>query len=227
MSVVVAVRDEGQIWLAADSQVTQGYTKKLLLSSNSFKICKSPLNTNIGGVGSLRDMNILSTADIEFISERDVLKNEITFRSIVRDTVPAIFNELALHGRLYNDHEIRSMDSSFIIANGESCYEICCDGGVLELDDMFAIGSGGDAAESAYTILKDSGLSAKEIAIKCVMASCERDLFVNYPIIITSTKIDNFQYFDGYELFDISTEGEVVSLGMPFETECDCCNDEE
>lgn len=218
MSVVVAVRDEDQIWLAADSQVTMGCTKKLLLSSNSFKICKSPLNTNIGGVGYVRDMNILSTSDKEFIPEIDILKNEITFKSIVRNTVPAIFNELADHGRLYNDHGISSIESAFIIANGESCYSIAPEGAVTELNDMFAIGSGGDAAESAYTILRDSGLSAREIAIKCVMSSCERDLFVDYPIVVTSTKIDNFQYFDGYELFDISTEGEVTSLGVPFET---------
>ena len=105
--------------------------------------------------GSLRaDVNVSVHKPGTPFGTRTEMKNMNSFRSIVRDTVPAIFNELALHGRLYNDHEIRSMDSSFIIANGESCYEICCDGGVLELDDMFAIGSGGDAAESAYTILK-------------------------------------------------------------------------
>ena len=47
MSVVVAVRDEGKIWLATDSQVTAGWTKSLLLSQHSFKIFKGRNKVNI------------------------------------------------------------------------------------------------------------------------------------------------------------------------------------
>ena len=72
MSVVVAVRDEDKIWLATDSQVTAGWTKSLLLSQHSFKIFKGRNKVNIGGVGSLRDLNIISTSDVDFISENDI-----------------------------------------------------------------------------------------------------------------------------------------------------------
>lgn len=203
MSVVVAVRDEDKIWLATDSQVTAGWTKSLLLSQHSFKIFKGRNKVNIGGVGSLRDLNIISTSDVDFISENDILKNNVNFKNMVRETVPKFFAELQKFNRVYSDHGMLFMESSFIIAHGDSCYAISSDGCVQELYDMFAIGSGAEMAESAYTILRDVELSPKDKAIRAVMSSCERDIFVDYPIVITNTLIDNFEVFDGQNLYEI------------------------
>ncbi len=203
MSVVVAVRDEDKIWLATDSQVTAGWTKSLLLSQHSFKIFKGRNNVNIGGVGALRDLNIISTSDVDFISENDILKNNVNFKNMVRETVPKIFAELQKFNRIYQEHGMLYMESSFIIAHGDSCYSITSDGCVQELYDMFAIGSGAEMAESAYTILRDVELSPKDKAIRAVMSSCERDIFVDYPIVITNTLMDNFEVFDGQNLYEI------------------------
>lgn len=203
MSVVVAVRDEGKIWLATDSQVTAGWTKSLLLSQHSFKIFKGRNKVNIGVVGSLRDANIISTSDVDFISENDILKDNVNFKNMVRETVPKLFDELGKHHRVYQDHGMLYLESSFIIAHGESCYVITSDGCVQELNDMFAIGSGSEMAESAYTILRDTELSPKDKAIRTVMSSCERDIFVDYPIVITNTLMDSFEVFDGQNLYEI------------------------
>lgn len=35
------------------------------------------------------------------------------------------------------------------------------------------------------------------------MSSCERDIFVDYPIVITNTLMDNFEVFDGQNLYEI------------------------
>lgn len=229
MSVVVAIRDEDKIWLAADSQITSGWTKGLLLSQNSFKIWKNQMGINMGGVGSLRDLNILSTSDEQFINESDILKNNINFKSIVRETVPKIFKELDKFGRLAREDGITYSQSAFMIAHGQECYIIEQDGAVRELYDMFAIGSGGDIAESSYTILRDTDLPPKEKAIKTVMSSCERDLFVDYPIVITNTKTNEFEIFDGMSFYKIDELGEMVEF-VPDEyktdpTEDTCCEE--
>lgn len=203
MSVVVAVRDNEKIWLATDSQVTSGWTPSLILSQHSFKIFKTKNNINIGGSGSLRDLNIISTSDVDFISENCILKNNITFNHIVRDTVSKFFNELSKFQRLKIKDGITEMQSYFIIAYKTSCFLIGFDGAVMELDDMFAIGSGADVAESAYIILRDTDLSAKDKAVRAVMSACERDLFVNYPIIVTNTLIDKFELFDGVSYYPV------------------------
>jgi len=227
MSVVVAVRDEDKIWLATDSQVTSGWTKSLISSQHSFKIFKMPHNLNIGGVGSLRDLNIISTSDIEFISENAILKNDINFKSIVRDTVPKLFTELAKFGRVEKEFEMLYLASHFILAHGIDCYMICGDGAVMELNDMFAIGSGADVAESAYTVLRDVELSPKEMAVRAVMSSCERDLFVDYPIIVTNTLMNTFELFDGTSYYNVELNGELTLIEEENEEEIEGDSEEE
>lgn len=229
MSVVVAIRDEDKIWLAADSQVTSGWTKRLLLSQHSFKIWKNDMGINMGGVGSLRDLNILSTSDEKFIPEGDIFRNSINFKSMVRDTVPRIFKELDKFGRLVKEDGIVYSQSSFLIAHGQDCFIIQQDGAVLELGDMFAIGSGGDVAESAYIILRDTELTPKEKAIRTVMSSCERDLFVDYPIVITNTMTNEFEIFDGESFYKIDEKGEMVEfIPDEYKEPCteECCQNE-
>jgi ATP-dependent protease HslVU (ClpYQ) peptidase subunit len=221
MSVVVAVRDEDKIWLATDSQVTNGWSKSLLLSQHSFKICKCANGVSIGTVGALRDANIISTSDIEFISENRILKNSIDFKGIVRETVPLFFNELEKNRRVYIDHGVPYMQSAFILAYKNSCFLIESDGCVQELYDMFAVGSGADVAESAYIILRDTELSAKDKAVRAVMAACERDLFVNFPIVVTNTEMTSFEMFDGQNYYEIKN-GVIEDA----EEECGCTCEE-
>lgn len=215
MSVVVAVRDEDRIWLATDSQVTSGWTKSLLMSQHSFKIFKGKHGVLMGGVGSLRDINIVSTSDTEFISEIDILKNNVNFKSIVRSTVPRFFTELKKFNRIYVEHGMEYLESNFIIAHGMNCYQIDSDGCVQELNDMFAIGSGGNIAESAYTVLRDTELSAKDKAIRAVISSCERDLFVDYPIVVTDTLTGEFEIFDGNSFYKLLENGDLEEIPMP------------
>ena len=161
-------------------------------------------------MGSLRDLNIISTSEEEWISENDILKEDINFKSIVRETVPKLFKELDVYNRLYKDKGLVEMNSSFVIAHGLDCFFIDYDGCVTELTDMLATGSGSGIAESAYAVLRDTDLSAKEKAIRAVAVSCERDLYVGYPIVITSTKMDSFEVFDGEQFFLVSEDGELV-----------------
>lgn len=181
-------------------------------NQHSFKIFKNRLGVNIGGVGSLRDLNIISTSDEEWISENDILKNNINFKSIVRDTVPKFFKELDSFNRLYKDKGMEEMNSAFVLAHNMDCFLIHPDGCVEELVDMFAIGSGSDIAESAYAVLRDTELSAKEKAIRSVVVSCERDLYVGYPIVVTNTKMESFEIFDGMNFYSVNEDGELVSI---------------
>lgn len=172
-------------------------------------------------------MNIISTSDVELISENDILKGDINFKNIVRQTVPKLFAELDAFDRLYKDKGMREMNSAFIIAHGETCFLIDMDGSVIELVDMLATGSGGDISESAYAVLRDTNLTPKEKAIRAVAVSCEKDLFVGYPIVITSTKMDSFEVFDGENFFSVNEEGELVLMDYVEDIETYDDDDEE
>ena len=211
MSVVVAIRDEDRIWLATDSQMTIGHTKLTINVEHSFKIFKFPSGINMGGVGSLRDLNIISTSDEDFISEVSLMKNEITFKNIVRETVPKVFGELDKFNRIGRYSGISEMESAFFIAYKDNCFLINSDGAVIELVDMLAVGSGGNVAESVYTVLRDTKLTPKEKAIRSVMSSCERDLYVNYPIVITNTLTEEYEIFDGKNFYTLK-DGELILI---------------
>ena len=211
MSVVVAIRDEkdGSIWMAADTQVTQGWTKSHLLASHSWKLFKDQLGVTIGCVGSLRDMNIISTSDETFINPMDILGDKVSFKSVVRDTVPKIFNELDRYGRLVKNtlDSTLSIESVFLVSVGEHCFVIERDGAVIDVEDMVAIGSGGEIAESAYSVLRDIDLPTREKAVRAVISSCEKDIFVDYPIIITNSSSPSFYIFDGENYYEFDEYG--------------------
>jgi len=191
MSVIVAIKEKGKVYFGCDSQVSNSRSKFTLTNSNNFKIWKMKKFESIamvGGVGSLRDINIIRV-ESELIDELSFYKDIIDFDYVVSRVVPKMFEILAKYERLSKDSDcIKYMNSSYLISIKSNIYEIGMDGSVIEVDDYTAIGSGQDIAlGSLNTSLK---LSPKERIIKAIQASCKTNLYVNYPIVITSTDSD-------------------------------------
>jgi len=190
MSVVVAIKDNDKIWVGCDSQVTRGYSIKSTLSSSQRKIWRASDEDELvmGLVGSLRDLNILSTAE-EWIEELSKLKNEIDFKYIVRKVVPKIFKELNSFGRMKIKDNIWFIDSNVTFAYKDNAYRINGDGSVTEIDDILADGSGYELCLGTWNGLKDNKeMSIKDKLVQVIKSACESDLYVNYPIIIMNTK---------------------------------------
>jgi len=197
MSVVVAIKDNDRVWVGCDSQVTRSRTTKGTLTNDQNKIWKPSDDKNIvmGLVGSLRDANILSTAT-DWLDELAVLKNEIDYKYIVRKLVPKIFKELEEFNRVETDKGIKYFCSEVIFAYKNEVYEIEEDGTVVCTDDILATGSGYQSCLGAWRGLKDKDMSIKEKLIECVKASCEDNLYVNYPIVIMNTLNDEVEIIE-------------------------------
>jgi len=188
LSTVVAIKDNDKVWIGCDSQVSFGWTK-LSTTENTNKVFRigDSKNVVIGCVGALRDLNIISTAE-QLIEEYILLKDSLDFKYIVRNVVPKIFKELDRFGRLETNNNIQSMYSTFLITYKDKMFKINSDGSVSEGKEILAIGSGYITVLGAYEAIKDNTtLTAQEKLIACLKASCEQDLHVNYPIIITNT----------------------------------------
>ena len=101
MSVVLAVKNKDKIILATDSQVSYGGTKRLITNPNSYKIWRPAGHQHliVGGVGALRDLNILSTVDVwfdEYVTVGSKVEDfELTFSYVVRTLGPALRREIA------------------------------------------------------------------------------------------------------------------------------------
>lgn len=192
MSVVVAIKDGGKIYLGSDSQVTRWGTRTTLRNPNNYKLWKviGVDNCLMGHVGMLRDANIVRLMD-RLVTEYSVYKNYIDYEYVVKEIVPAIVNELKTYGMVKDDKFIDMLDSEFIFAFKDQLYVIGRDRSVIEVNDYVAIGSGEDQAVGS--LLSTEGQDPKERIVKAIKASAVCDIYVDYPIILTDTETTEFE----------------------------------
>ena len=190
MSVVVAIKENGRIYVGSDSQCTKGCSRISLSNPNNYKIwvCKDAPNALMAHTGRLREAQVVKVEGT-CIDELDILHNAIDWEYMVKNFVPYMFNEILDKG--LGDKEKNCIDSSFLFAYGDKLYLIDCDGVVIEIDDFVAIGSG--ANEAKGSLLSTAGEDPEERIIKAIKASVASDIYVDYPIIIANTETTQFK----------------------------------
>ncbi len=191
MSVVVAIKKDGKVFLGCDSQVTIGGTRATLKNPNNYKIWKvnGASNCLMGIVGVVRDACVIKTMD-GLVTDYNIYKNEINYSFVVNKLVKAIIERLKEVNFLKKDGPFESMDSDFLFAYKDQLYYISGYGAVLEIDDYVAIGCGKN--EAVGSLLSTEGLDPVERIIKSIKASAVNGLYVDYPIILTDTESMKF-----------------------------------
>ena len=196
MSVVVAIKKDGIIYMGADSQVSCGGTRSTLSNPNNYKIwaMRDVDNCLMGSVGTLRANNIIKVAD-DLIPEIVDLKGAVTFRFVVRHLVPHLMDELDEYKVLTKDRDnVIHMDASFLLAYHDRLYSIEHYGSVIEIDDFCAIGSG--SCEALGSLLSSVGIDDPVERIKmAIKASAAHDIYVDYPIVISNTKDTEYKVY--------------------------------
>lgn len=196
MSVVVAIKKDGVIYMGSDSQVTKGGTRTTLSNPNNYKIWKVNGTDNciMGGVGTLRDMNIIRTS-YDLVSEMADIKRDVDFGYVVRCLVPDMMRELGKYEVLIKDSEgIKIMDSEYLFAYHDKLFSIGTYGSVIEIDDFCAIGSGASEAIGSLLSTIDEKDPVKRIQ-DAIKSSAAHDIYVDYPIVITDTESTEFKVF--------------------------------
>lgn len=191
MSVVVAIKKDSRIYMGCDSQVTSGRTCMTLRNPNNFKIWQVP-NTEhclMGSVGNFRDACVIRTMR-DLVLDYDVYKKSICFDYVVNEIVPSIIGRLQKANYLKKDEVFDSMDSSFLFAFENQLYNIHNDGSVIEIEDFIAIGSGKN--EAIGNLLSTEREDPYARIIKAIKASATTDIYVDYPIILSNTRDDEF-----------------------------------
>ena len=193
MSVVVAIKHEGKIFIGSDSQVTKGGTRQTLNNPNNYKIwkVKGVDSCLMAHVGCVRDANVIRIMN-NLVDELTILRDEINFEYVVREIVPNILNELRKYHYLgeSSSQAFELMDSDFLFAYKDRLFLINQDGCVIEIDDSIAIGSG--SHEAIGSILSTDSASPNERIIKAITASAVADIYVDYPIILSDTETTEF-----------------------------------
>ena len=192
MSVVVAIKENGKIYIGADSQVTRGGTRTTLKNPNNYKVWKvlGADSTLMAHVGMLRDANVVRLMD-GLVSDYNVYRNHVSFDFVVKKIFPEIIQELVDYNLLKDGKNTEFLESSFMFAFKDQLYLLNMDKSVIEVDDYAAIGSGADQAIGS--LLSTEGESPKERIVKAIKSSAASDIYVDYPIILVDTENTEFE----------------------------------
>lgn len=192
MSVVVAIKDKGRIYIGSDSQVTKGGSRTTLKNPNNYKIWKVEgcEHCLMGHVGNLRDANVVRLMS-GIVDDYDEYCDRVNYRFVVKYVVPEIIKTLRNAQFLKEDKYVDFLDSSFLFAYKDKLFSINSDCSVIEIDDYVAIGSG--ANEAIGSLLSTEKADPKTRIVKAIKASATSDIYVDYPIIISDTENTEFE----------------------------------
>lgn len=169
-TTICAVRRNGKIAVAGDGQVTMG--ESVILKGTARKVKRIyDDKVVIGFAGSVSDAFTLSEKFEKMLQKYS--------GNLMRSAV-----ELAELWR--NDKLPRKLEAMMIVADNDSLYIVSGSGDVIDPDgDACAIGSGGNyALAAARALIKETDLSAKEIAYKSLKIASELCVFTNDNIIV-------------------------------------------
>lgn len=169
-TTIVAVKNNNQVAIAGDGQVTFG--DRTVIKQQANKIRRLYQGKVIAGFAG-------SVADAFTLFEKFEAKLEEYHGNLLRAAV-----ELAKEWRL--DRMLRRMEALLIVANREHLLIISGGGEVIEPDDgIAAIGSGSTyAMAAARVLLKHSSLSAKEIVQESINTAADICVYTNHNITV-------------------------------------------
>ena len=167
-TTVVSIRKASEVVIAADGQVTLGDS---VMKDNAKKVRTLSEGRVITGFAG-------ATADAFALFERLEGKLEKSSNNLMRACV-----ELAKDWR--TDRYLRRLEAMMLVADKETSLILSGNGDVLEpKDGLMAIGSGGNFALAAARALKDSKLSAEDIARKSLEIAADLCIYTNNNITL-------------------------------------------
>ena len=163
-TTIIAVKKDGKTVIAGDGQVTFGNT---LMKASAKKVRRLGDGKVVAGFAG-------SVADALTLFERFEEKYRQMNSNLLRAAV-------ALAKDWRTDKVLRHLEALMLVANKENLLLVSGNGEVIQPDeDVVAIGSGGSyALAAAKALLRNTDLSAKEIALKSLQIASEICIYTN------------------------------------------------
>jgi len=168
-TTIVAVRRDGRAAMAGDGQVSFGQT---VMKGQARKVRRIADGKVVAGFAG-------ATADAFTLLDRFEGKLKEYRGSLQRAAV-----ELAKDWR--TDRYLRRLEAMLIVMNAESTLLISGTGDVIEPDEgVIAIGSGGSyALAAARALIRNTDLSAVDIARRSLEIAAEICVYTNHEIVV-------------------------------------------
>lgn len=189
MSVVVAVKENGRVYMAADTQTTGGHFMRRDLNEIGFKIKRLDNGILLGLCGSVRVEQVIAYTEGLFTLDEN---GELTKEHLVSETMLKLYEALDERGLLKSNGR---MDSSILLAYKDKIFQIRGDFCVVTRAEYGVIGSGTDRALYAISECKD--LPVRERMLKAVTMSAQRIASVSGPYLFIDTQDKTYEIVEG------------------------------
>ena len=187
MSVIVAVKENGVVYMGADSQTTAGKRKYTYLNETGFKVFRLDNGMLLGFCGRVgARQTILSSKGVFTLDEN----GDLTKRHIVLEIIPKLADKMEAVG----DEESGSLDVSILLGFKDKLYKITSGLDVLKLNEYGFSGSGENFTLYSLNSLKH--LPVRERILKALVASAKRDDAVCGPYALIDTQNLTYEVVD-------------------------------
>lgn len=175
MSIVLAVKKDAQLVIAADSQISFGGAripydnlrpKKIRRLGDSFFA-----STGWGLYDDIIDDFVAGKEDIRLQDSRSIFRFFLGLWKELHERYSFVNDQCGEE----KDSPFGDLDSAFLIVNHAGLFQVGGDMSVTRFNQYYAIGSGADYALGALHSLYDSDLDAREIARRGVEAAIAFD----------------------------------------------------
>ena len=186
---MIARKKDNVVYMAADTMITYGDSKRHLYSESSQKIwaVDDTPNCIMGATGYLRDINLIHHCTSELVPEAAIIREDLNIGIIMTYTVPTIFETIRNYTKVVTpEGQPIEFCSSFLYAYKNYLFSILPDGLVEEIDDYTAIGSGADAALASLKHSINEPIYIR--LIKALEAASDISLYVSAPYVCINTK---------------------------------------
>lgn len=185
MSLVVAIKHDGVVYLGADTRTTRGERVRSTLAEDDLKIHRLG-DCLVGGAGSVASIQIMTTHPEWF----DLGGKPLTKRFIVQRIIPKYYElakELEKLENVDSDSDEPKCGCSFLITDGERLFRVDSDFEVAELSRYGHIGC---TAYIALTFLLNMPADAppEDIILKALRNSAYRNDGVGAPYVLINSK---------------------------------------
>ncbi len=195
MSVVVAIKENGKVYMGADTQSTRGSQRIVSSSPNNYKMAKVKNSEHclIGLAGNVIDNTIIKLAEEIIPKDYD---GEVDFEFVNNHVVPYIFEVLGKRDRILKDKDDDTpyIDCSMLFACKDKLFHITGSGTVMEHNDCFVIGGGDDVAFGS--LMSTEGQPAIDRLLKALSVTARYNIYVGAPFIVADTDTCDIQVIE-------------------------------
>jgi ATP-dependent protease HslVU (ClpYQ) peptidase subunit len=176
MSIVVAVRKNGQTCVAADTQNSFGGNRVSAENGGVTKlrrVGKAVLGTTGWGIyENILDHHLKASGAADLSQRTEIFAFFMGLWKALHETYPFVNDQGDR-----NDSPFGNLDASFLVASAAGIFYIAPDMSVSEFRQYFAVGSGADFSLGAAYNLYPQDLDAREIARRAAATAVAFNLY--------------------------------------------------